>query len=356
MTPTPPATPSSAPRWTLVVVVMAVLLSLAALAFAWNAQQRMLRLEQELVRRQQGALEQATEAKLAAKQAQDLSRESAAKTALLETRLAEVTVQRTQLDDLIQSLSRSRDDNLVVDIEAGLRVALQQTAITGSAEPLVAALKTADERLERLGEARLEPVRRAIAHDLERTRAVGVADTASLAIKLDEATRLVDEAPLLMAEAARAAAQAQERAMLSRPAAAPAPVAASAPDMPAWLPASVQGWLEAVWDEARGLLRVTRIDRPEAMLLAPEQGFLLRENLKLRLLNARLALLSRQFDTAQADLQAALTAIDRYFDRSARRTQSLNDLLRSVLSQARVSSVPRPDETLAALDAAAGAR
>lgn len=354
MTPTPHATPSSAPRWTLVVVVMAVLLSLAALAFAWNAQQRMLRLEQELVRRQQGALEQATEAKLLAKQSQDLSRESAAKTTLLETRLAEVTVQRTQLDDLIQSLARSRDDNLIVDIEAGLRVALQQTAITGSAESLVAALKTADERLERLGEARLEPVRRAIARDLERTRAVGVSDSAALAIKLDEATRLVDEAPLLMADAARAAAKAQERSMLSRQAAASPTLAASAPDVPAWLPASVQGWVDAVWDEASGLLRVTRIDRPEAMLLAPEQGFFLRENLKLRLLNARLALLSRQFDTAQADLQAALGALDRYFDRGSRRTVALNELLRSVAAQARLSSVPRPDETLAALAAASG--
>lgn len=354
MTPNPHATPSSAPRWTLVVVVMAVLLSLAALAFAWNAQQRMLRLEQELVRRQQGALEQATEAKLLAKQSQDLSRESAAKTTLLETRLAEVTVQRTQLDDLIQSLSRSRDDNLIVDIEAGLRVALQQTAITGSAEPLVAALKTADERLERLGEARLEPVRRAIARDLERTRSVGVSDSAALAIKLDEATRLVDEAPLLMTDAARAAAKAQERSMLSRQAAASPTLAASAPDVPAWLPASVQGWVDAVWDEASGLLRVTRIDRPEAMLLAPEQGFFLRENLKLRLLNARLALLSRQFDTAQADLQAALGALDRYFDRGSRRTVALNELLRSVTAQARLSSVPRPDETLAALAAASG--
>jgi uroporphyrin-3 C-methyltransferase len=354
MTPTPHATPSSAPRWTLVVVVMAVLLSLAALAFAWNAQQRMLRLEQELVRRQQGALEQATEAKLLAKQSQDLSRESAAKTTLLETRLAEVTVQRTQLDDLIQSLARSRDDNLIVDIEAGLRVALQQTAITGSAESLVAALKTADERLERLGEARLEPVRRAIARDLERTRSVGVSDSAALAIKLDEATRLVDEAPLLMADAARAAAKAQERSMLSRQAAASPTLAASAPDVPAWLPASVQGWVDAVWDEASGLLRVTRIDRPEAMLLAPEQGFFLRENLKLRLLNARLALLSRQFDTAQADLQAALGALDRYFDRGSRRTVALNELLRSVAAQARLSSVPRPDETLAALAAASG--
>ena len=70
------------------------------------------------------------------------------------------------------------------------------------------------------------------------------------------------------------------------------------------------------------------------MLIAPEQAFFLRENLKLRLLNARLALLSRQFDTAQADLRDALSALDRYFDRSNKRVLATADLLRQVSAQA----------------------
>ena len=95
---------------------------------------------------------------------------------------------------------------------------------------------------------------------------------------------------------------------------------------------------------------------PEAMLLAPEQSFFVRENLKLRLLNARLALLSRQFDTAQADLQAAQLALDRYFDRSAKRTVLATELIRQVAGQARQVVVPRPDDTLAALTAATAGR
>ena len=88
------------------------------------------------------------------------------------------------------------------------------------------------------------------------------------------------------------------------------------------------------------------------MLLEPEQSFFLRENLKLRLLNARLALLARQFETAQGDLQAAQKALDRYFDRTARRTVLAAELLRQVAEQARQTRVPRPDDTLAALAAA----
>jgi len=85
--------------------------------------------------------------------------------------------------------------------------------------------------------------------------------------------------------------------------------------------------------------------------MSPDQAFFLRENLKLRLLNARLSILSRQFDLAQADLQQAQAALDRYFDRSSRRVVAVADLLRQVSAQARQVSFPRPDDTLAALAA-----
>jgi uroporphyrin-3 C-methyltransferase len=111
-----------------------------------------------------------------------------------------------------------------------------------------------------------------------------------------------------------------------------------------------------VWEEVRGLIRVTPIDQPEAMLIAPEQAFFLRENLKLRLLNARLALLSRQFDTAQSDLRDAQSALERYFDPSSRRVLNAIELVRLVGAQARQVVAPRPDATLAAIAAVAGGR
>ena len=113
---------------------------------------------------------------------------------------------------------------------------------------------------------------------------------------------------------------------------------------------------QPVWAEVRALVRVTRIDRPEAALLAPEQAAFLRENLKLRVLNARLALLSRQFDIAQSDLAVAQSMLDKFFDRTARRTQLAAELIKQTQAQARQAGVPRPDDTLAALAAAAAGR
>ena len=321
-----------------VLFVVLAALAAAALAFAWNTQQRVKTLENELVKRQQDSSGQATEARLAARQAQELARESAAKLSLLEARVAEASLQRSQLEDLIQSLSRSRDENVLADVDAAVRVAMQQTAITGSAEPMLATLRQSDERLARYNQPRLERVRRAIAQDLDRVRAAGVSDIAVLTIRLDEVIRLVDELPLLAAD--------------RKPTAGTATVVAAAASMPGWGGAASErwrAWTDALVQEVRGLVRVTRIDHPEAMLVAPEQAYFLRENLKLRLLNARLALLSRQFDTAQIDLRDAQATLERYFERGHKRVTIALEGVKQVGAQARQVSVPRPDATLAAI-------
>lgn len=356
--PAPAPEPSGPGRAWMVMGAVLLVISVTALALAWKAEQRVSSLEQELVRRQQESAKQAVEAQMLAKQASEGMGAAAAKVALLEARVAEVALQRTQLEDLIQSLSRSRDENLLVDIEAALRMAMQQGAITGSTEPLVLALRQSDERLARFSQPRLEGVRRAIARDLDRVRSVGALDIASLTIKLDEVMRMVDDLPLLSVadpkrdlprESARGASAA------AKPASAASAPAAQTLWPAAWSEAWAR-WTASAWDEVRSLVRVTRIDHPDAALLAPEQAYFLRENLKLKLLNARLALLSRQFPTAQADLQAAQQSLDRYFDRSSRRATAASELLRQVAMQARQTSLPRPDDTLAALATAAAGR
>jgi uroporphyrin-3 C-methyltransferase len=337
----------AAPWWLVVVVA---LLALGALWLAWQTSQRTQALEQELVRRQQESQTLATEARVLARQAEDVSRDAAAKVALLESRVAENTLQRSQLDELLQAMTRSRDENMLADIEAAVRVAVQQSAITGSTEPLLSALRQADERLARNSQPRLERVRRAVVQDLGRVRAVAVSDISTLVIKIDEAVRMADDLPLLSQPDKRRGA-APARAASAVPAAASAAVAAAAGGWRAELAARWDLLVSRVIEEARSLVRVTRIDQPEAMLVAPEQAYFLRENLKLRLLNARLALLSRQFNTAQSDLREVQAMLERYFDRSSRRVSTVNELVRQVSAQARGIVVPRPDETLAALAA-----
>jgi uroporphyrin-III C-methyltransferase len=349
--PTLPKAPPAAPRtsrWPPLLALVALGLTVIALAVAWQTQRRVKSLERELVQRQESSQRDAADARAAARSAQELAQDASAKSALLDARVSDAAMQRSQVEELLQSVARSRDENVVADVEAAIRVALQQSALTGSAEPLVLTLKQADERLARYNQPRLERVRRAITRDLERTRAQGAVDVATLAGRLDEAVRLVDELPLLA---------------VGRPAAAPA-VAAAPTTTPAvnsddWRERAGALWqagLSHVGNELRSLVRVTKIDNPESVLATPEQQVFLRENLKLRLLNARLALFSRQFEMAQSDLRDAQSVLDRYFDRSSKRVVAASDALRQVSAQSRQSALPRPDETLAALATAAAGR
>jgi uroporphyrin-3 C-methyltransferase len=119
------------------------------------------------------------------------------------------------------------------------------------------------------------------------------------------------------------------------------------------------GWMRlgvVARDELRGLVRVSRIEEPDAALVSPEQSFFLRENLKLKLLNAKLGLLSRQIDSARSDLASAAASMGRFFDASSRKTQTAQALLQQMQTQMKALDVPRVDETLAALTTAAAGR
>lgn len=299
--------------------------------------QKLSNIQEQLARQSADSGAQAIEARALARQAADDTRDVSARLAVMETRLGEVALQRTQLEELIQSLSRSRDENLVVDIDAAVRLAVQQSQLTGSAEPLLAALKSAEQRLARAAQPRLSRVRAALGRDIERIKSANLIDLPSMLLRLDELVRQIDE--LSVANAVASPASAPARAQ---------PVD------------TLSGWWQQAWgmvrDELRSLVRVSRIDQPDAALLAPEQAFFLRENLKLKLLNARLGLLSRQTDSVRSDLSGAATLLSRYFDSSSRRTQAALTTLQQLQAQTRALEVPRVDDTLAALATAAAGR
>ena len=349
-TATAPASSTRLLGWALVLVAVLAVIGLAGSMLLW---QKLGNIQQALAQQSQDAGRQAIEARALARQASELAQESAARLAVQETRLSEVALQRSQLEELMQSLSRSRDENLVVDIEANVRLAQQQAQLTGSVQPLVASIKSAQQRIERAAQPRLAPVQRALALDLERLASASVTDTAGLLARLDELLRQVDELPLKNAVAQAAATQ--RLAASVRPAAASAAAAGEASGLPAWMAPLQRGW-EVVKDEMRGLVRVRRIDQPEAILISPDQAFFLRENLKLMLLNARLGILARQLDAARSDLLTASTALNKYFDPASRRTQTAATALLQVQAHLKTAEAPRLDETLSALATAAAGR
>jgi uroporphyrin-3 C-methyltransferase len=361
----------------LLVVLLALAAALAAggVYLAWTTQQRLKLVEQQIVKRQQDVADRAAEARALASQAEAVTRDAAAKVALLEARVAEASLQRAQVDEMLRNVVSSREDNLLAELDASLRVALQHAAITAALEPVVGALTAADERLGRLGQPRVERIRLAIAKDLDRLRSASTVDLPGLAARIDEAARLVDEMPMLAAIDRRGADEARVRPSpvqsRDRPDGATAPATSpAAPEpqqpplwgdiaWPAWavtLADAAKRWLAEVWDVTSELVRVTRVDHPEAAMLAPEQAWFIRENLKLRLLDARLALLGRQFELARVSLLEVADLVERHFDLSSRRVGATLEQLRQMAELSRQGSPIQADDTLAALATALATR
>jgi uroporphyrin-III C-methyltransferase len=341
-----------------IFMIAALALSMLASFYLWR---KLTNIQEHLARQSADATNLSVEARSLAKNAQDVAREASARSSLNETRLSEVALQRSQLDELMQSLSRSRDENLVVDIDSALRLAQQQAQLTGSVEPLLAAMKTADQRLARAAQPRLNGVRRALASDIDKIKAAAVADIPSLLVKLDEIGRLVEDLPVVntVAPVVRvdtANANTVNANMTSKEAVAKSTAVNQTSD---WQ-AVVQNFWRSNWQLVRAelgkLVRVSRIENPEAVLLSPEQTYFLRQNLKLKILNARLGLLGRQIQSARSDLAAVADDVRKFSDPTSRQAQLLLSAVSQVQTQLSNATIPALDSSFAALALAAAGK
>lgn len=346
------ARPSKGAPAALVLTLGAV--AVAALVACGMLWQRVGNMQEQLARQSAQSGAQAVEARTLAKDAQDLARDSAARVSVMEARVSELNLQRNQLEELMQSMSRSRDENLVADIESAVRMAQQQAEFSGSLQPLVATLKSAQKRVESTAQPRLAPVIRAIEMDLDRLSRMSVTDTKGVLSRIEDLIRQVDDLALIN-EVGRPRSRDIQPLKTASPSSADAPAESSPAQWAWWQGQGLRVW-EAFKDGASDLVRVRRIDHPEVALLAPEQGYFLRENLKLQLLNARLALLSRQWSSARADLSAAGALLNKYFDTRSRRTQIALAQLQQIQANLHTGERVQLDDTLNALSTAAAGR
>lgn len=277
---------------------LAVLIAVAALALsAWqwgDSRRQMETLRQELAKKLAEADTLAKESRLLALQVREAASEAQVKIGVLENKLAESQSQQIALEALYQELSRNRDEWAFSDVEQLLQMAGQQLQLAGNVRGALIALQNADMRLQRMERPQLAPLRKAINRDIERLKALPYVDTVGLSVRLDNIIAAVDTLPL---------------AMEARPPGPAAAAAAPAPEGSVW----GRFWRE-VWGQLKQLVRIQNMDKPDVPLLAPSQSFFLRENLKLRLISARLALLARDQTSYKADLKAARDWLGKYYD------------------------------------------
>lgn len=256
-------------------------------------------------------------------------REAEIKVGVLETKLAESQSQQIALEALYQELSRNRDEWAFADIEQSVLLASQQLQVAANVRTALIGLENVESRLQRMDQPRYSALRRALGRDIERLKALPLVDIYGTAARLDDAIAAIDRLPLAMDARARADAAA---------------AAAPAAEMPAW-----ERMAREAWRELRQLVRVQSSGVQEAVLLAPEQVFFLRENLKLRLLGARIALLSRDAKSYQTDLQTVLSNLERHFDARDSGVTTTVAMLRKLKAAQVQIDLPDLQESLEAL-------
>ena len=304
----------------------ALLLALIAIGGAgwatWQARDtrvQSVELREELARRLSEGESIATEARGIVRQQQEVIASLQGKLGALESKVETTEGQAAALEALYQEFSRSREDGVIAEVEQAVALAAQQLQIAGNVEAALIALQEAEARLAIHDRGQLASLRRALARDIDELRLQPVLDVSGLSLRLERLLERADALPLAF-EGQLPIEAAVGREMGP----------AESGGLAGWM-AGVWRFTQAltaeVWHEVRTLVRVERLDQDDPVLLAPAQNTFLRENLKLRLLTARLALLARDGRTYEADLAQAKAWVERFFDLREERVQvALNEL------------------------------
>ena len=325
--PEPTHRPAQAPAagWRDLVPWAALVVAIAAAAWTGS---RLGSHESEAARRLQAGEQRVAHLEAALEQAQAQLRDSQNRTAVLESKVLEAAGLQAQLEKLYRNLASDSTDVLLAESESALALASQQLALGSNPQAALGALQEIESRLRRQDDPSLGGVRRALQRDIDRLKAFPAADIGSLALRLDGLLGSVDQFPLLASVRA------------------PAQASAEAPAM----------GLTALRGELQQLFRVRRVDTPDAALLAPEQAYFLRQNLRLLLLNARLSLLSRNDTLYRNDLERAIGWLRDYYDDRNRGVAGAVAQLRQMLGTRIALEPPTLAESLAAVRAARAVR
>lgn len=309
--------------WRLATIVLVLLVAWQW----WDMHGSLSALRSEVAGKLRESDTDSRDARITARAAQEGLREAQARLAQLDAKLAESQNQQVALEALYQELARNRDENALAEVDQILTIASQQLQLAGNVQAALAALQTADARLARGDRPQFIPLRKVLGRDIDRLKLIPSSDVVGLTLKLDQVSAAVDTVPLAIDE------------RLSQVATGPKPVEGNF--------LTRLGY--EMWDELKSLVRVQVMDRPDPGLVAPSQAFFLRENLKLRLLNARLALLARNEPVFRQDMRSAQAWVDRWFDARSRQTQAMQSNLRQLAAASVQIEIPTIVDSLDAV-------
>lgn len=238
------------------------------------------------------------------------------------------TQQQSLEDSLAQLRSEVAGGSRIWDLEeiaTLLQIANDRLHLEKEVAPSLAALEAADQHLRDLKNPALLEVRRLLAEEITALRSTANPDIAGTALTLGALIQGIDRLPIANTSFA---------------------------EQPKSDTGTEQGWrgvLHDLWEKIKSLVVIQRhggVDRP---LLAPDERYFLRQNLRLNLEAARIALLRRDSQTYRQTLRSAAEWIALYFDNDAPATAGALQELTSLLQIDIAPSLPDISGSLNAL-------
>lgn len=299
-------------------------------------------LRTEVAQRLNEADARVTELRALARQSQEAIAALQGRFGAVESKVEASEGKAAALESLYQEFSRTRSDRVLAEVQHAVTIAAQQLRLAGNYEAALIALQSAEARLAAPELAHLHDLRRALMKDIDAVRSHPQIDVPGIAMRLELLFGHIDRLPLAYTVEPTGSAPAMD-------------------DLPEVAPGEAEQdwWRRAwsvlhalgadVWDEVRGMIRLERMDRADPALLAPAQGVYLRENVKIRLLTARLALLASDAHTYGTDLAMAREWLERYFDTGDAQVQRVLGELESLASIDMRAEAPSLTDTFSAL-------
>ncbi|MEQ1663528.1 MAG: uroporphyrinogen-III C-methyltransferase [Thiobacillus sp.] len=325
----PPAPSRATALPLLLSALLVAVLAMVAAAWSWSdSRERIRELKTELGRRLAESGKDANESRLLARNADDAMRQATERLAHIDNQMATSQQQQLALEALYKDLAQGRDQWTLAEIEQVLLTAAQQLQLAGNVTAAIIALEGADTRLQRLDKPQFTALRRAIATDLATLRAAPSLDEIGTSARIEALVARHASWPLASAQGADTASQPRV--------------------------ANNSNLGQELWTELKRIVQIRRIEGNEAILLPPDQAYFLRENIRLRLLSARLALLARDPTAFQSDLMAVSNLLTRYFNTRDSGVVAAQKELRRLSALNIAAKIPGIDASLAALDAYKG--
>jgi uroporphyrin-3 C-methyltransferase len=319
-----------------VIAMIAILLSITCIGLiAWAfiaSNQHFSEIEKSLSNKLDDFHDVNEQAFALAKQADARSAQTQAQTILIQEKLAESRDQQEVLQTLYNQLAEDREETVLAEVEQLVTIANQQLQLSNNIKAALLAMHAAEKHLEPIHLPRANQLREVIGNDIQMLREYPQTDMLEVSADLDRLTMLCTNLPLIS----------ERKNNID-----PVDTKQNLDEVTKF--GKMQRFAHAVWVDMKQLVTIERMDKPEPPLLTASHSFYLRENLKLRLITARIAFLQHDETSYNADLSTVKDWLNRYFDTKHPNAENALTIIAALQANKIAIEMPQLKESIEAI-------